>query len=123
MSVVATIAEKAVEWAYKHFTALNVCWLCVAITLGGGWFITANYATADAVGVVDRRIDGLTEIVTELRADATAKRIFDYQVRKCEAPPEQRQEKRWLSEQIREDAEKYQKITGHQFMLPGCGDL
>ena len=116
MAALATITEKAFEWAFKHFTALNVCWLCVAITLGGGWFASSHFATA-----ADHR--QLRDIVTEIRADAIAKRIFDYKVQLCDTPPDQRQQKRWLNEQINEDVGKYRKITGEQFNMPDCADL
>lgn len=116
MSVTQTIVEKAVEWAYRHFTATQICWLCLAATLGLGWLVTAQYAPANEVRE-------LRDIVTELRADTTAKRIFDYRVRQCDTPPEERQTKRWLADQIREDVNKYRKVTGDIFELPACSDL
>ena len=116
MGAGATIVEKAVEWAYRHFTALQVCWICVAICLGLGWFVTANYATAGEVSE-------LREELREQKADGIAKRIFDYRVRQCDTPQDQRQQKQWLAEQLRKEAEKYQKVTGNRFEMPACGDL
>lgn len=116
MGVAATIAEKAVEWAYKHLGAMQICWICVVATVALGWFVTTRYATA-------ADYTELRAQVTELKGDSIAKRIFDYKVRLCDTPPEQRQEKRWLVEQIRADAEKYQKLTGQAFAVPACTDL
>jgi hypothetical protein len=116
MSVAQTIVEKAVEWAYRHFGALQVCWICVVICLGLGWFVTSRYATASEVA--DLRTD-----LREQKGDTIAKRIFDYKVRLCDMPPDQRETKRWLAEQLRGDAEKYEKTTGHMFAMPACGDL
>lgn len=111
-----TIVETAVEWGIRHFTANQVCWICVSLTLGGGWFFASRYASAaDLVQV-------RSELV-EIKADSIAKRVFDYRVRQCDTPPELRQEKRWLAEQIRADAEKYQKLTGTAFTIPACSDL
>lgn len=116
MSVVATIVEKAVEFAYKHFGALQICWLCLLATCGAGWFFASHYATAGEV-------EKLGADVVEIRAFMLGKNIYDYRVRQCDMTPVQRQEKRWLSEQIRADIEKYERVTGHAFQLPACGDL
>lgn len=116
MGAVATIVEKAVEWAYRHFGALQVCWLCLVATLGVGWFVTSRYATAGEVA--ELRAD-----LREQKGDTIAKRIFDYKVRLCDMPANQRETKRWLSEQLRRDVEKYQETTGKRFEMPGCGDL
>jgi hypothetical protein len=115
-TVALSIVEKALEWAFRHFTAINVCWLCVCATLAGGWFFATRYATAGEVNSVR------TELL-ELKADAITKRIFDYRVRQCDTPADLRQEKRWLAEQIRVDAEKYRKLTDVDFAIPACGDL
>jgi hypothetical protein len=115
-AVVVTIAEKAIEWAIRHFTAINVCWLCLCATLAGGWFFATRYATAGEVGSIR------SELV-ELKSDSIAKRLFDYRVRQCDTPAELRQEKRWLAEQIRVDAEKYRRLTDVAFVIPACGDL
>lgn len=116
MSAVTSIIEKVVELAYKHFTATQVCWLCLVATTSGGWFFATHYARAGDMAEMR------SELI-EIKGDAIAKRIFDYRVRQCDTPPEQRQEKRWLAEQLRVDAEKYQATTGKQFFLPACSDL
>jgi hypothetical protein len=110
------IIERAVEFAYKHFTAAQVCWICLVATMGVAWFVTSRYATAGEV--FQLRSD-----LTEVAGDAIAKRIYDYRIRQCDTPAEQRQDKRWLVEQMRIDVEKYQKVTGRQFLLPQCGEL
>lgn len=116
MSIGSTIVEKAVEFAYKHFGATQLCWVCIVLTAAGGTFIATRYATANEVAI-------LRSDVAELKGDNIAKRVFDYKVRLCDTPREQRQEKRWLSEQIRLDIEKYFKATGSPFVPPSCEDL
>jgi hypothetical protein len=116
VSVVETIVETLWGFAVKHFGALQVCWLCLAATLGGGWFFAANYARADAVGQMRAELN-------ELKGDAIAKRIFDYRVRQCDAPASERQQKLWLAEQIRKDMAKYRQTTGEGFGMPACTDL
>ena len=114
--VVTSVVEKAVEWAYRHLGALQVCWICIAITLALGWFMTSHYAAAGEVA-------SLRGEITELKADSIAKRIFDYRVRQCLVPIEQRADKRYLAEQIRDDAAKYLRLTGIVFVVPACEDL
>ena len=116
MSVSETIIEAVFRFAAKHFGALQVCWLCLVATFGMGWIVSTRYATAAEVAQ-------LADELTELKGDAIAKRIFDYRVRQCDTPAEQRQEKRWLAEQLRIDIDKYTKVTGKAFFLPACSDL
>jgi hypothetical protein len=116
MSGAASIVEKAVEFAYRHFTATQVCWLCLTATTAGGWFFATHYARAGDLLAVRAEL-------VEMKGDTIAKRIFDYRVRQCDTPPEQRQAKQWLAEQIRSDVEKYAGVTGKPFALPACGDL
>lgn len=116
MAIVETILEAVWKFAMKNFGALQVCWLCLASTLGIGWLMSTTYARATDLA-------SLSAELVEIKADTIAKRIFDYRVRQCDTPPEQRQEKRWLAEQIRADVEKYSKVTGKPFAVPGCADL
>jgi hypothetical protein len=116
MAIVETIIDSLWKFAIRHFGALQVCWLCLVAVMGLGWFVTTNFALAS-----EQERQGLE--LAQLKADSIAKRIFDYRVRQCDTPPEQRKDKRWLAEQIRDDAEKYSKITGRPFAVPACGDL
>jgi hypothetical protein len=116
MGVASVVAEKAIEFAAKALSPAQVCWACLIGTIVLGWFFTSHYARAEDVVQ-------LREELAEQKSDAIAKRIFDYRVRQCDTPPEQRQEKRWLAEQLRNEAVKFEKVTGRRFDVPACGDL
>jgi hypothetical protein len=112
----SAIIEKLFGWAYRNLGPSQVCWLCLAATVSIGWLVTTRYATADELAAMRNDI-------REQKGDGIAKRIFDYKVRLCDMAPDQRQTKRWLSEQLRSEVEKYQAVTGRRFEMPSCSDL
>ena len=107
---------EAFATAIKEFGPRQVCWLCVLLTCGGGWFFTTTFASAADVNKMRAEL-------AELKGDAIAKRIYDYRVRHCDTPKEMRKEKQWLIDQMRIDMGKYYRATGDQFALPRCEDL
>jgi hypothetical protein len=95
-------------------SATQVCWLCLAGTMGMAWMVTTRYATADEMK------SALAQIA-EIRTSNLRLELIDLQDRRCKETDSGK--RRWFTEQIGKTQKLYAEIEGKDFSLPQCGDL
>lgn len=102
-------------WTFlrAHVRPAQVCWLCVAGTLGIGWFVTAKFAPAG-------ELEALKVNVKRLESDGIASDLYDFQRAVCATSGD----KQWLRKQMGEKQDRFRSLnSGRDYQLPGCGDL
>jgi hypothetical protein len=109
--MIETILRKLLE----AVTPAQVCWLCLAVTFGLGFYGMRAFASVAAVSALQRD-------VSALRVEQLERNAFDLHVRACETT------KIGLSarpyrEQLESILRRYRELTGGIMTLPACGDL
>jgi hypothetical protein len=106
-----TILRKLLE----AVTPAQVCWLCLAVTFGLGFYGIRAFASVGDVSSLQRD-------VTALRVEQIERNAFDLHVRACEAT-KNGMSARPYREQLEPILRRYRELTGGIMTLPACGDL
>lgn len=102
------ILQPVIDKLLDSISPLQACWLCIAITLGGGGYALHAFA---------RNAD-----VVELRVEWWQDRLLDLRIRQCDAVKEGRSAA-FFALKIQELADQYQQLTGRRPDQPACGEL
>lgn len=109
-----TILQRVLVFAAKHFSAFQLCWLCIAVTLSLALFFAMNYATAAEVATV--RSDLSSVRVAQLEQD-----MIDTRKNQCEQEAGRRS---WYGRRIEELQRQYRVLNqGKDYPVPECGEL
>jgi hypothetical protein len=92
----------------QSLSPLQICWLCLLSTVGGGIYAVNTFA----------RDSDVSSIRVELLQD----RLLELRIRQCDAV-KAFQPADFFAKQITEQAGKYQELTNAQPNLPTCQEL
>lgn len=86
----------------------QACWLCILLTLGGGFWGVNTFARADDVEL--------------MRIEQLEKAAFDYRGQQCKAIREGQPPDAYTA-MLQQTLRRYEEVTGKEFRLPDCTEL
>ncbi len=92
----------------KTLSPIQVCWLCLLLTFGGGLYGLNTFARDSEL--------------KQVRVELLQQRLVDLRIRQCEAV-RKAQPADFFAKQITEQAGKYRELTYSPPDLPKCNEL
>jgi hypothetical protein len=109
-----TILQKVMLFAMRHFSAGQLCWMCIVITLALALFFATNYATGSELTAVRKELEGVR--VGQLQQD-----MIDTRQMQCDVPQNKRS---WYTKRIEDLKRQYRALNDQMpFPLPECTQL
>lgn len=93
----------------------QICWACLLVTTGGGFYVVETFARNTDVSAVRQDL-------SMLRVDVLEQQAFDLRVKQCEAI-RGGQRGTLYRERLQSFMALYRKLTGTDWPLPECNEV
>jgi hypothetical protein len=96
------------QWFLRSLSPQQVCWLCLLVTMGAGFYGITTFARESEV--------------SQIRVELLQQRLLDLRIRQCGAI-KAGESAAFFAGQIQQQSGKYRELTKSPPDLPACSEL